>query len=71
MGRHLIFNLQLDETDIKAISGALADAPYKNVYAIVDKIQAQINQQIAADKLTAQQQPVGAENGGNTISHSS
>ena len=70
MGWNLIFTLQLEKEDIEIISAALGRVAYEDVLNLVQKIQAQINQQIAG-KMTAQPETVGAADGGSPISHSS
>lgn len=41
------WHFSLDQSDLNAISEALAELPYKQVYQTINKLQAQINQQLA------------------------
>lgn len=58
----MIFKFELDGIEVAAISEALAEMPYKKVSAVIVKMQAQINTQLAASAPSAvQDAPAGSE----------
>jgi len=53
----MIYRLELTAEDIEVIGSALDEMPFKRVYKVAAKIQAQINAQNAAEKDTTADAP--------------
>lgn len=59
----MLLNFQLSEQEANQLLNILAEKPYIQVAVLINKIQSQVQQQIAQAQLDQQQQKEGGNNG--------